>query len=91
MLKGFEDKTAIAVCTVAYVNEHGQVNIFDGRTNGTIVEPTVPEVFGWDNCFKPDGYKITYAEMPKEEKNLISHRLKALFKLKEFLDKDLSN
>lgn len=91
MLKGFEDKTAMAVCTVAYVNEHGQVNIFSGNTNGTIVEPTVPETFGWDSCFKPAGYDITYGQMPKEEKNLISHRLKAFFQLKEFLDKDVLN
>lgn len=91
MLKGFEDKTAMAVCTVAYVNEQGRVNIFNGKTNGTIVEPTIPEVFGWDSCFKPDGYDITYGQMPKEEKNLISHRLKALFQLKEFLDKDVLN
>lgn len=86
MLKGFEDKTAMAVCTVAYVNEHGEVNIFSGETDGTIVEPTTIETFGWDSCFKPDGYEITYAEMPKEEKNLISHRMKAMYKLKEFLD-----
>ncbi|KAL5237059.1 hypothetical protein ACI65C_004469 [Semiaphis heraclei] len=86
MLKGFEDKTAMAVCTVAYVNEQGEVNIFSGETNGTIIEPTAIETFGWDSCFKPDGYEITYAEMPKEEKNLISHRMKAMYKLKEFLD-----
>lgn len=91
MLKGFEDKTAMAVCTVAYVNENGVVNIFRGETDGTIIEPSVKETFGWDSCFKPNGYDITYAEMPKEEKNHISHRKKAMFKLKEFLDQNVLN
>jgi len=89
MLNGFEDKTAMAVCTIAYVNEQGEVNVFSGETNGTIVEPTVVETFGWDSCFMPHGYDVTYAQMPKEEKNLISHRLKAMFKLKEFLDQNV--
>lgn len=89
MLKGFEDKSAKAVCTFAYVNETGEVNIFNGETDGTIVLPTVAETFGWDSCFKPDGYEVTYAQMPKEQKNLISHRVKAMLKLKEFLDQNI--
>ena len=44
-------------------------------------------VFGWDPVFEPDGYKTTYAEMEKEEKNKISHRYRALNLLKQFLDK----
>ncbi|EDL80209.1 inosine triphosphatase (nucleoside triphosphate pyrophosphatase) (mapped), isoform CRA_c [Rattus norvegicus] len=40
--------------------------------------------FGWDPCFQPDGYEQTYAEMPKAEKNTISHRFRALFKLQEY-------
>ena len=39
---------------------------------------------GWDSCFE---YKSqTYAEMPKETKNSISHRGKALEKLKGWLE-----
>jgi inosine triphosphate pyrophosphatase len=38
---------------------------------------------GWDSCFEYEGK--TYAEMDKEEKNKISHRGKALDKLKEWL------
>lgn len=93
MLKGFEDKTATAVCTVAYVDEWGQVNMFIGEASGTIVEPPADDNFGWgwDTCFKPDGYDMTYAQMSKEEKNLTSYRMKAMFKLKEFLDKNCIN
>jgi len=38
---------------------------------------------GWDSSFEYQGQ--TYAEMPKVEKNKISHRGKALDKLKEWL------
>ena len=38
---------------------------------------------GWDACFEHEGQ--TYAEMQGDEKNKISHRGKALEKLKEWL------
>lgn len=40
-------------------------------------------VTGWDSAFEYEGQ--TYAEMPKVEKNKISHRGKALDKLKSWL------
>ena len=39
---------------------------------------------GWDSCFETQNGQ-TYAEMDKAEKNKISHRGKALEKLKEWL------
>jgi hypothetical protein len=36
-------------------------------------------------CLQPDGFDKTYAELPKEVKNTISHRYRALSKLQEFL------
>uniref|UniRef100_A0A803MU83 Inosine triphosphate pyrophosphatase n=1 Tax=Chenopodium quinoa TaxID=63459 RepID=A0A803MU83_CHEQI len=47
-------------------------------TQGKIVQARGPNDFGWDPVFQPDGYEQTYAEMPKEEKNKISHRYRAL-------------
>lgn len=38
-----------------------------------------------DPVFEPTGFDQTYAEMAKEVKNSISHRYRALVKLKEFL------
>lgn len=84
MLAGFEDKTAYALCTLAYSSgeKDSEVILFRGRTDGQIVEPRGPQDFGWDPCFQPDGFKETYAEMPKETKNSISHRGKAVESLK---------
>ena len=42
-------------------------------------------MFGWDPIFQPDGYATTFAEMDNVEKNKISHRSRALAKVKEFL------
>ncbi|KYN42213.1 Inosine triphosphate pyrophosphatase [Trachymyrmex septentrionalis] len=86
MLYGFEDKSAEAVCTFGYCSgEDSEVHLFQGRTQGTIVSPRGSRDFGWDPCFQPLGYDKTYAELPKEEKNKISHRSRAIEKLKDYL------
>nr|CAD2191829.1 unnamed protein product [Meloidogyne enterolobii] len=89
LLAGFEDKSGYALCTFAYckgVNQ--QIYTFQGRTEGVIVEPRGSRQFGWDPCFMPNGFGKTFAEMTSEEKNKISHRGKALKKLKEFLENE---
>jgi inosine triphosphate pyrophosphatase len=40
---------------------------------------------GWDACFEPAGFDQTYAQMPKEVKNTISHRYKAIAALRNYL------
>ncbi|WPH00794.1 Putative Inosine triphosphate pyrophosphatase [Acrodontium crateriforme] len=88
LLAGFEDKSAQAVCTFGYCEGPGkEVLIFQGRTAGKIVEARGPTSFGWDACFEYEGQ--TYAEMPKEQKNKISHRGKALAKLVEWLNQEV--
>ncbi|XP_076623967.1 inosine triphosphate pyrophosphatase isoform X1 [Colletes latitarsis] len=90
MLHGWEDKNAEAVCTFAYCAGEPQdpVILFQGRTQGTIVAPRGPRDFGWDPCFQPLDSDKTYAELPKETKNQISHRSKALEKLKDYFMKE---
>lgn len=85
LLTGWEDKSAEAVCTFAYSSgENNEVVIFQGITKGTIVSPRGSRDFGWDCVFQPIGYDKTYGELQKEEKNKISHRYKALDKLRNY-------
>ncbi|KAI9757871.1 MAG: nucleoside triphosphate pyrophosphohydrolase ham1 [Chaenotheca gracillima] len=85
LLAAYDDKSAQAVCTFAYSAGPGhEPIIFQGRTDGKIVPPRGPANFGWDPCFEYEGK--TYAEMTKTEKNKISHRFKALEKLKHWLE-----
>ena len=68
-----------------------EVHVFDGRTNGTIVQPRGPLDFGWDPVFEcAEGVEgvtsgVTYAEMDKADKNKVSHRAKAFEQLKAFM------
>ena len=85
LLAGFEDKSAYALCIFAYGEPGKDIKLFTGRTDGTIVFPRGKTDFGWDPCFQPLNFDQTYAEMPKETKNTISHRFKAVDQLKKYL------
>jgi XTP/dITP diphosphohydrolase len=59
---------------------------FEGRVNGLILwERQGKDGFGYDPIFQPEGYELSFAEMPLSEKNLISHRGRALQKMMEYL------
>lgn len=90
MLTAWEDKSANAVCTFAYSsgNPDEDIVLFEGKTAGLIVSPRGPRDFGWDPIFQPDGYDKTYAELPKDVKNKISHRSKALEQLQKYFMKE---
>ncbi|XP_074524590.1 inosine triphosphate pyrophosphatase [Halichoeres trimaculatus] len=84
LLAGFEDKSAWALCTFAFSAGRDQpVELFRGLTEGHIVPPRGPRDFGWDPCFQPEGFDKTYAELPKDVKNSISHRYRALAAMSE--------
>lgn len=59
---------------------------FEGVCEGEIIDKkTGDNGFGYDPVFIPDGSDKTFAEMTLEEKNLFSHRKKAVNQLIEFL------
>jgi XTP/dITP diphosphohydrolase len=59
---------------------------FEGIAKGSIsLQPKGNNGFGYDPLFIPDGYNLTFAEMNVTEKNLLSHRAKAIEKLITFL------
>jgi XTP/dITP diphosphohydrolase len=60
--------------------------VAEGICPGMLAEsPRGTNGFGYDPIFIPDGFSRTYAELTAEEKNKISHRAKALEKMKEVL------
>lgn len=64
----------------------GKEYLFEGVVEGEIMaERSGTDGFGYDPIFRPEGYKETFAEMPLEEKNGISHRGRATAKLIAFL------
>lgn len=64
----------------------GEEHLFEGVIEGEMTtERHGGEGFGYDPIFKPKGYDITFAQMPLEQKNPISHRGRAIAKLIEFL------
>lgn len=59
--------------------------LFDGECEGRIIfEPRGKNGFGYDPLFVPNGFDATFAELGDDAKNRLSHRAKALEKLKTF-------
>jgi XTP/dITP diphosphohydrolase len=73
--------------TVISLIYKGEKYQFEGIVNGEIIGERRGEGgFGYDPVFMPQGYNITFAEMPAERKNKISHRGRAVQKLVHFLN-----
>jgi len=86
VLDGIEDRRARFRTVVALVSPDGPARTFEGVCEGTITTaPRGDGGFGYDPLFRPHGYDQTFAEMPADAKNKISHRRKALDALRQFL------
>lgn len=76
-----KSRSARFVCTLALVVE-GLMLHATGVLEGTIADaPRGANGFGYDPLFIPKGSSRTFAEMTDSEKNMISHRAKALNEL----------
>lgn len=81
-----DKRTAQFVCCMALAFPNGSVKTFFGHAKGHIgMEPKGKTGFGYDPVFIPAGFHKTFAEMTGEEKDRLSHRGKALEKLRNFL------
>jgi len=87
LMKDVSDRRAYFKAVLCLVLEEGLSIFSEGTCEGEIVHsPRGSGGFGYDPIFKPKSYEKTMAELSPEEKDLISHRGKALRKLKEFLE-----
>jgi XTP/dITP diphosphohydrolase len=77
------DQRHARFCCVLAVARDGQVlATFEGVVEGKIAKrPCGSHGFGYDPIFIPEGFEETFAELPEEVKNNISHRAKAIAKL----------
>jgi len=72
--------------TVICLISNGEEKFFEGICKGTIIaERRGNSGFGYDAIFVPDGSSKSFAEMAMEEKNIFSHRNKAMKKLIYYL------
>ena len=70
-------------CVLALVRESRILGTFEGVVEGTIVDlPRGNGGFGYDPIFKPNGFDQTFGELSATEKDRVSHRGRALEKLR---------
>jgi len=85
-LKAIENRNAQFKTIVSLV-WNGQEHLFEGITKGKIIrEKKGANGFGYDPVFVPEGSEKTFGEMTLNEKNIFSHRRKAIDKLTGFLN-----
>ncbi|MBU3197577.1 XTP/dITP diphosphatase [Clostridium algidicarnis] len=89
-LKGvsYESRKAKFVSAIALMDDEARVTVVEGEVYGYIIEDYKGgKGFGYDPLFYFPEKKKTFAEMSEEEKNGLSHRGKALKKLKIEIEK----
>jgi XTP/dITP diphosphohydrolase len=70
----------VAVLCLAWPDGHEELAL--GRVEGVLVDPPRGAGgFGYDPMFQPDGHSLTFAEMPAEQKQALSHRGRAFRRL----------
>ena len=73
-------------CVLAVARRGELIDTVDGTVEGNIAEePRGKDGFGYDPVFVPAGFDHTFAEMPVELKNQLSHRARAVVALRERL------
>ena len=80
------DRKAYFETVICFIDKDGKVTYLHGRMDGYIAKNIMGSGgFGYDPIFIPEGYMKSFAQVGLEVKNSISHRAKALDKLREFL------
>lgn len=87
-LKGVKNRKAYFNCTLVELYPNGNYIVAEGRVYGQITTEEIGDnSFGYDCLFYSDELNKTFGEATNEEKNKISHRGRAIEKLKELRNK----
>src|SRR3990167_8016525 len=79
-------KTDTKVTDAIAIYDGKNLKVFKGTVYGTLSPKNRGSYgFGFDKVFIPKGYTKTYAQLPDQVKNSISHRALALKKVKKYL------
>lgn len=87
-MKKEHNKRAHFVCVLAFLDEHGNEHLFEGRCDGEITETLEADYLPGlpiSACFKPNGYGAVFSALSLEQKNSTSHRGRATRAFQEFL------
>jgi len=88
-MQSVQNRTARFRTVIALII-NGKLKTFEGIVKGKICNEKRGEYgFGYDPIFQPAGLNKTFAEIPLEEKNKISHRAIAIRKLAHYLSEIL--
>lgn len=83
---GAQDRSAKFVCALAVVWPDGAEAVFEGEVHGQLVWPPRGEKgFGYDPVFVADGETETFGEIEPGRKHAMSHRARAVEKLRAAL------
>jgi XTP/dITP diphosphohydrolase len=82
LMDGVEDRRAHFAAVVSLYDGRA-IHPFAGRCDGRLADTprSTGHGFGFDPIFIPDGETQTFAELPAEKKNTLSHRGRALAQL----------
>ena len=82
-----EQRSARFRCVLALARNGDVLGTFEGIVEGQIADrPRGSHGFGYDPIFVPNGFQQTFGQLRPAEKNQLSHRARALKKLRAFLD-----
>ena len=85
LLAGVSEREARFRTVITWIDAKGMQQV-EGIVNGRMAtEESGEGGFGYDSLFIPEGYDATFASLPAEAKNSISHRARALQALRELI------
>jgi non-canonical purine NTP pyrophosphatase (RdgB/HAM1 family) len=85
-LHGRSNRRARFKCVLAVIMPDKSQLFFEGKVEGVIAEKIIgTQGFGYDPIFIPEGYSQTFGALGVELKYKISHRARAMVKLKDCL------
>lgn len=85
-MKGKKNRKAYFICVLVKLYPNGEYISAEGRTYGTIltkVAKNADQAFAYDSIFKSDDLGKPFSESTIEEKNSVSHRIRAMKRLFE--------